>query len=102
MLDLLARAVLRGAGHHRGEIGHEEAAGAEQLRQTEDREAAGEHQHRCQRGFEPQMPQRPQLCRPRRSRNLGAVANAAGTTAEVWWVQGFVPEEDVAFTGKPC
>ena len=30
------------------------------------------------------------------------IANAAGTTAEVWWVQGFVPEEDVAFTGKPC
>jgi len=25
------------------------------------------------------------------------IANAAGTTAEVWWVQGFVPEEDVAF-----
>src|SRR5262249_18272576 len=25
------------------------------------------------------------------------VANAAATTAEVWWVQGFVPEEDVAF-----
>ena len=25
------------------------------------------------------------------------VANAATTTAEVWWVQGFVPEEDVAF-----
>jgi len=40
VLDLLARVVLRGAGHHRGEIGHEEAAGAEQLRQTEDREAA--------------------------------------------------------------
>ena len=30
------------------------------------------------------------------------IANAAATTAEVWWVQGFVPEEDVAFTGKPC
>jgi hypothetical protein len=29
LLDLLARVVLRGAGHHRGEIGHEEAAGAE-------------------------------------------------------------------------
>jgi multiple sugar transport system substrate-binding protein len=25
------------------------------------------------------------------------IANAAATTAEVWWVQGFVPEEDVAF-----
>jgi multiple sugar transport system substrate-binding protein len=25
------------------------------------------------------------------------VANAAATTAEVWWVQGFVPEEDEAF-----
>ena len=25
------------------------------------------------------------------------VANAAATTAEVWWVQGFVPEEDVSF-----
>ena len=25
------------------------------------------------------------------------VANAAAATAEVWWVQGFVPEEDVAF-----
>ena len=25
------------------------------------------------------------------------VANAAATTAEVWWTQGFVPEEDVAF-----
>src|SRR5260370_35788581 len=25
------------------------------------------------------------------------IASAAGTTAEVWWVQGFVPEEDVAF-----
>src|SRR5438067_6704408 len=25
------------------------------------------------------------------------VANAAATTAEVWWVQGFVQEEDVAF-----
>src|ERR1700732_1205931 len=25
------------------------------------------------------------------------VANAATTTAEGWWVQGFVPEEDVAF-----
>jgi len=24
------------------------------------------------------------------------VANAAATTAEVWWAQGFVPEEDVA------
>ncbi|HYP37965.1 MAG TPA: ABC transporter substrate-binding protein [Stellaceae bacterium] len=24
------------------------------------------------------------------------IANAAGTTAEVWWAQGFVPEEDVA------
>src|SRR5215470_16645222 len=24
------------------------------------------------------------------------VANAAATTAEVWWTQGFVPEEDVA------
>ena len=25
------------------------------------------------------------------------VANAAATTAEMWWQQGFVPEEDVAF-----
>src|SRR5438309_7978612 len=25
------------------------------------------------------------------------VANAAATTAEVWWAQGFVQEEDVAF-----
>src|SRR5215472_15680527 len=25
------------------------------------------------------------------------IVNAAATTAEVWWVQGFVPEEDVAF-----
>src|SRR5947208_12819874 len=25
------------------------------------------------------------------------IANAAATTAEVWWVQGFVQEEDVAF-----
>src|SRR6516165_10204928 len=25
------------------------------------------------------------------------IANAAATTAEVWWMQGFVPEEDVAF-----
>src|SRR5215831_3382913 len=25
------------------------------------------------------------------------IANAAATTAEVWWVQGFVPEEDAAF-----
>jgi multiple sugar transport system substrate-binding protein len=25
------------------------------------------------------------------------VANAAATTIEVWWTQGFVPEEDVAF-----
>ena len=25
------------------------------------------------------------------------VANAAATTAEVWWTQGFVQEEDVAF-----
>src|SRR5215831_1026923 len=24
------------------------------------------------------------------------VSNAAATTAEVWWTQGFVPEEDVA------
>jgi ABC-type glycerol-3-phosphate transport system substrate-binding protein len=24
------------------------------------------------------------------------VANAAATTAEVWWARGFVPEEDVA------
>src|SRR6266436_6511164 len=24
------------------------------------------------------------------------VANAAATTAEVWWTRGFVPEEDVA------
>src|SRR5215468_937342 len=24
------------------------------------------------------------------------IANAAATTAEVWWPQGFVPEEDVA------
>jgi len=29
------------------------------------------------------------LARPR-------IANAAATTAEVWWTQGFVPEEDVA------
>ena len=25
------------------------------------------------------------------------IANAATTTAEVWWVQGFAPEEDVSF-----
>ena len=25
------------------------------------------------------------------------IANAAATTAEVWWAQGFVPEEDVGF-----
>jgi multiple sugar transport system substrate-binding protein len=25
------------------------------------------------------------------------IANAAATTAEVWWTQGFVQEEDVAF-----
>jgi multiple sugar transport system substrate-binding protein len=25
------------------------------------------------------------------------IANAAATTAEVWWTQGFVPEEDVSF-----
>src|SRR5438876_11444785 len=25
------------------------------------------------------------------------IANAAATTAEVWWVQGFIQEEDVAF-----
>jgi len=25
------------------------------------------------------------------------IANAAATTAEVWWVQGFAEEEDVAF-----
>jgi len=25
------------------------------------------------------------------------IANAAATTAEVWWTQGFVPEEDAAF-----
>ena len=25
------------------------------------------------------------------------VANAAATTAEVWWAQGFVPEEDLGF-----
>jgi multiple sugar transport system substrate-binding protein len=25
------------------------------------------------------------------------IANAAATTAEVWWTQGFVPEEDTAF-----
>src|SRR5215467_8343296 len=25
------------------------------------------------------------------------IANAATTTAEVWWAQGFVPEEDVGF-----
>lgn len=25
------------------------------------------------------------------------IANAAATTAEVWWTQGFVPEEDIAF-----
>jgi multiple sugar transport system substrate-binding protein len=25
------------------------------------------------------------------------IANAAATTAEVWWPQGFIPEEDVAF-----
>src|SRR5258708_1934113 len=25
------------------------------------------------------------------------IANAAATTAEVWWVQGFVPEEDTSF-----
>jgi ABC-type glycerol-3-phosphate transport system substrate-binding protein len=24
------------------------------------------------------------------------IANAAATTAEVWWTQGFVPEEDTA------
>jgi ABC-type glycerol-3-phosphate transport system substrate-binding protein len=26
------------------------------------------------------------------------IANAAATTAEVWWNQGFVPEEDAAFS----
>ena len=25
------------------------------------------------------------------------IANAAATIAEIWWVQGFVPEEDTAF-----
>ena len=25
------------------------------------------------------------------------IANAAATTAAIWWVQGFVQEEDVAF-----
>jgi len=25
------------------------------------------------------------------------IANAAATTAEVWWAQGFVPEEDIGF-----
>src|SRR3974377_2294571 len=25
------------------------------------------------------------------------IANAAATNGEIWWVQGFVPEEDVAF-----
>src|SRR5215467_10106421 len=25
------------------------------------------------------------------------IANAAATSAEMWWAQGFVPEEDVAF-----
>src|SRR5258706_4365584 len=25
------------------------------------------------------------------------IANAAATTAEVWWVQGLLPEDDVAF-----
>ena len=25
------------------------------------------------------------------------IANAVATTAEVWWNQGFAPEEDVAF-----
>ena len=25
------------------------------------------------------------------------IANAAATTASVWWTQGFVPEEDAAF-----
>ena len=25
------------------------------------------------------------------------IANAAATTAEVWWIQGFVPEEDASF-----
>ena len=25
------------------------------------------------------------------------IANAAATTAELWWVQGFAQEEDVAF-----
>src|SRR6266478_1798112 len=24
------------------------------------------------------------------------IANAAATTAELWWAQGFIPEEDVA------
>ena len=41
----------------------------------------------------------------RRSLGLGAasalacpyIANAAATTAELWWVQGFAQEEDVAF-----
>jgi hypothetical protein len=31
------------------------------------------------------------LARPR-------LANAAATTAEVWWIQGFAQEEDVAVT----
>lgn len=26
------------------------------------------------------------------------IANAAATTATVWWTQGFIPSEDVAFT----
>ena len=25
------------------------------------------------------------------------IADAQAKTAEIWWVQGFVPEEDVAF-----
>ena len=55
---ILSRAVPCGAGDHRGKVGREEPAGAEELSQTEHGEPTGQHQDRRERGFDRQTLQR--------------------------------------------
>ena len=40
-----------------------------------------------------QLPRQRRLC----FSLIGSCSNAAATTAEVWWVQGFAQEEDIGF-----
>jgi hypothetical protein len=58
MLEILSRGMLGRAGHHCCQIYRKKPAGPEELRETENRKSAGQHQHRCERGFEPQPFQR--------------------------------------------